>query len=88
MPDRNEDRSSRIYLFKSESNKGLRAFAADLDGSKLPSRHGPWSAIGSVAAHKDLPHGLPRAAVERALDGAGFQLWRLKPTEEESPTAE
>jgi hypothetical protein len=31
----------RIYIFKSETRKDLRAFAADLAGSRLPLNHGP-----------------------------------------------
>jgi hypothetical protein len=34
----------QIYIFKSETRKGLHAFAGDLMGSKLPQNHGPgWS---------------------------------------------
>ena len=38
----------RIYIFKSETRKDLRAFAGDLMGSKLPMNHGPWSVTGTV----------------------------------------
>jgi hypothetical protein len=31
----------QIYIFKSETRKGLHAFAGDLMGSKLPQNHGP-----------------------------------------------
>ena len=38
----------RIYIFKSETRGGLRAFAGDLMGSKLPQSHGPWTATGAI----------------------------------------
>ncbi len=57
----------RIYIFKSETRKELRAFAADLAGSRLPQNHGPWAP----------PHNFSRAAIEEAIDAEGFQLWRM-----------
>jgi hypothetical protein len=74
----------RIYVFKSDANKELRAFAGDLVGSKLPSQHGPWHATGAVASGKDLPHRMPREQIEKAIANAGFQLWRVKPKSEAS----
>jgi len=62
----------RIYVFKSETRKDLRAFAADLAGSKLPQNHGPWTATGAIG-----PHNFSRAAIEEAIDTEGFQLWRM-----------
>jgi hypothetical protein len=70
----------RIYIFRSEANSGLRAFAGDQAGTKLPDRFRPWHAVGVVAPDKDPPHRLPRDEIERAIDAQGFQLWRLKPT--------
>jgi hypothetical protein len=67
----------RIYIFKSETRKDLRAFAGDLDGSMLPESHGPWTATGTVAPEKSPPHNFSRDAIEKAIQGAGFQLWRL-----------
>ncbi len=67
----------RIYVFKSESRSGLRAFASDLIGSRLPSKHGPWHATGVIGPDKNPPHNLPREAIERAIEDAGFQLWRM-----------
>ena len=67
----------RIYIFKSESRKELRAFAGDLMGSKLPKQHGPWSVTGIVAPDRPPPHKFSRAAIEEAIGGEGFQLWRL-----------
>jgi hypothetical protein len=68
-----------IYIFKSEKKSELRAFAGDVQGSKLPGQFRPWHAIGVVSAGKALPHKLPRAAVEDAIAAQGFQLWRFKP---------
>jgi hypothetical protein len=44
----------RIFIFKSEADVRLRAFADD-HGSKLPAQFRPWSAIGSIAADGTLP---------------------------------
>jgi hypothetical protein len=68
----------RIFIFKSEADARLRAFAGDLDGSKLPAQFRPWRAIGSIAADGDPPHQLPRAQIEKAINDQGFQLWRMK----------
>jgi hypothetical protein len=66
-----------IYIFKSETTEGLRAFAGDPAGSKLPGNHGPWSATGVVAEKSAPPHKLSRELIERAIADRGFQLWRL-----------
>jgi hypothetical protein len=67
----------RIYIFKSEKTTDLRAFAGDVAGSKLPRNHGPWTATGVVAADRPPPHKLARDSIEKAIEGQGFQLWRL-----------
>jgi hypothetical protein len=67
----------RIYIFKSETRKELRAFAGDPAGSKLPQRHGPWTVTGVVRSERNPPHKFSRVAIERAINGEGFQLWRL-----------
>jgi hypothetical protein len=36
----------RIYIFKSDANKELRAFSDDPSGTKLPGRFRPWHAFG------------------------------------------
>ncbi len=77
----------RIYIFKSEVNEGLRAFASDPGGAKLPDQFRPWHAIGVVGPDKDPPHALPRKEIETAIDLQGFQLWRLKPIRREEPAA-
>ena len=68
----------RIYMFKSETQQKLQAFAGDLLGSQLPERHGPWTAIGAVGPDNAPPHNFSRAAIEKAIGSAGFQLWRLR----------
>lgn len=67
----------RIYIFKSETRKGLHAFAADPNGTRLPAQHGPWTTTGVVRPEKDPPHNFSRDAIEEAIDAEGFQLWRL-----------
>ena len=67
----------RLYIFKSEKTNDLRAFAAEPDGSKLPRNHGPWTVVGVVGEDKAPPHNFSRVAIEKAIDGNGFQLWRF-----------
>ena len=67
----------RIYIFKSEGGRGLRAFAGDPAGSKLPQQHGPWTVIGVVRPEVDPPHKFSRVSIEQAIGVDGFQLWRL-----------
>ena len=67
----------RIYIFKSETRKALHAFAGDLMGSKLPPQHGPWTATGVIGPDRAPPHNFSRDAIVEAIDGEGFQLWRL-----------
>ena len=71
----------RIYIFKSESQKELLAFAGDIDGDKLPKKHGPWTATGVIGPDKAPRHNLSRDAIEEAIEGDGFQLWRLRKKE-------
>ncbi|MCZ7659175.1 MAG: hypothetical protein M5U07_15585 [Xanthobacteraceae bacterium] len=68
----------RIYIFKSESQNGLRAFAADLAGTQLPGRHGPWTAVGIIGADRPPPHRFSRETIEAAISAEGFQLWRMR----------
>ena len=68
----------RIFVFKSDMNENLRAFAGDLLGSKLPTQFRPWHAIGTIAPDKDPPHKFSRKQIEEAINGQGFQLWRMK----------
>ena len=71
----------RIYIFKSEKTKDLRAFAGDVGGEKLPQNHAPWTATGVVAAGATPPHNLSRQTIETAIESSGFQLFRLKSAE-------
>ena len=75
----------RIYIFKSETSKELRAFAGDPMGSKLPQNHGPWTVTGVVGPHKAPPHNFSRDVIEEAIDVEGFQLWRLGKKMEPKP---
>jgi hypothetical protein len=68
----------RLFMFKSESNSELHAFAADSAGQPLPSRHGPWTAVGVVREDKDPPHKMSREAIEKSIADQGFQLYRIK----------
>jgi hypothetical protein len=72
----------RLYIFKSDAKSELRAFTADVSGSKLPPQFRPWHAIGVVRTDKDPPHGLSRETIESAIDTQGFQLWRMKSSQE------
>lgn len=68
----------RLFIFKSESSGGLRAFAGDSDIRLLPSQHGPWHAVGVVREDANPPHNLKRDVIEKAIGTHGFQLFRLK----------
>jgi hypothetical protein len=67
----------RIYIFKSETRKDLRAFAGDLAGSRLPQNHGPWTATGAIGPDSAPPYNFSRNAIQEGIDAEGFQLWRL-----------
>jgi hypothetical protein len=75
------DMQMRIYIFKSEANSSLMAFAGDIAGGPLPDKFRPWRAVGVIGADKDPPHNLPRGQIEAAIKSKGFQLWRLTPKE-------
>jgi len=67
----------RIFIFKSDTDPTLRAFAGDLAGLRLPTKFKPWRAVGAVAPDRDPPHGLSRDVIEAAIGAQGFQLFRL-----------
>ena len=69
----------RIFIFRSDAYRELRAFAGDREGSRLPPQHGPWRPIGVVRPEGDPPHNLSRGTIEAAIANAGFQLWRMRP---------
>ena len=68
----------RIFMFKSESNRTLRAFSGDPGGRQLPSKFGPWHAVGVIRPEVDPPHRLGRNVIEEAIANQGFQLYRMK----------
>jgi invasion protein IalB len=70
----------RLFMFKSEGNRGLLAFVADPGGAHLPSRHGPWTAVGVVREDKDPPCQLSREIIEKSIADQGFQLYKMKKT--------
>ncbi len=69
----------RLFIFKSEVNTGLRAFAGDAAGRKLPDQFSPWRQIGAVRPESAPPYNLSRDTIEEAISDHGFQLWRVKP---------
>jgi hypothetical protein len=70
----------RIFVFRSETNRELRAFAGDLAGFKLPSQFKPWRATGAIAPNREFPYKLSREAIEAEIRDRGYQLWRVKKT--------
>jgi len=70
----------KLYMFRSETKNELRAFCADVAGSRLPDQYGPWRATGVVASGRAPPHNLPRDEIEKSIGSQGFQLWRPKAT--------
>lgn len=69
----------RLFIFASNANTGLRAFAGDAAGRKLPDQFSPWRQIGAVRPESAPPYNLSRDTIEMAINTHGFQLWRLKP---------
>ena len=68
----------RLFMFKSESNGELRAFAVDPGGEQLPARHGPWTAVGVVREDSDPPYKMSRELIEKSMSDQGFQLYRIR----------
>lgn len=71
----------RLFIFESDANTGLglRAFAGDAAGRKLPDQFSPWRQIGAVRPESAPPYNLSRDTIETAIGDHGFQLWRVKP---------
>ncbi len=67
----------RIYVFKSETRKELRAFATDPRGDLLPRQHGPWTATGVIAEDRAPPYGFSRGDIENALDSSGLPTFAI-----------
>ena len=70
----------RLFMFKSEGNRALHAFAPDPGGEQLPARHGPWTAVGVVREDKDPPYRMSREVIEKAFADQGFQLYKINKT--------
>ena len=77
LPAADRGGTMRIFIFKSEASPELRAFAADLVGSRLPKQFSPWRAIGAIAPDRAPPYALSRGVIEQAIETNGFQLWRM-----------
>jgi hypothetical protein len=73
----------RIFIFKSDTSKGLQAFSDDQGGGKLPKQFRPWHAIGVVRPDAPPPHNLNRSVIEASIAKDGFQLWRMKKDEDD-----
>lgn len=76
----------RLFMFKADDH-GLRAFAGDEDGTRLPEQFAPWVADGVVEERGKLPHNIFRPTIESAVKDQGFQLWRMKKKEAEAEDA-
>jgi hypothetical protein len=70
--------AATLYIFRSDTNAEIYAFAATAKGEALPGKYAPWSMTGTVLPTRSLPHGLNRQAAEKGVADAGFQLWRMK----------
>jgi hypothetical protein len=68
----------RIFIFKSGADRELRAFAGDPGGQQLPSKFGPWHAVGVIAADRAPPFKVAREVIEKAINSNGFQMFRMK----------
>jgi hypothetical protein len=73
----NRGETMRIFIFKSEASPDLCAFGGDLAGLRLPQQFKPWRAVGAIAPGQDPPYKLSRDVIEAAINGRGFQLFRL-----------
>ncbi len=68
----------RLFIFRSDQNPALHAFAGGPESDTLPRQFAPWHAIGVVREDKDPPHNLDRGKIEKAIGAEGFQLFRVK----------
>lgn len=68
----------RLFMFKSNTRDELHAFAGDSGGQRLPTKFGPWRAVGVVRPDKEPPHNFSRDTIEQAITSEGFQLFRIK----------
>ena len=63
------------YVFESGSAPGLRGFADDASGAKLPSEDGPWVLAQRIAPDDEWSLGISRAVVATGIMENGFYLW-------------
>jgi hypothetical protein len=68
----------RMFIFKSQPNPTLHAFAAEQGGRQLPEQFGPWHAIGVVREDAAPPYNLSRETIEEGIANQGFALFRKK----------
>ena len=67
----------RIYIFKSERTKELRAFAGDAIGTKLPENHAPWTMRRqSHRQQQALPLALAKRGLARRAAASGMTRHR------------
>ena len=69
----------RIFIFKSEANRELGAFAHDPGGQELPSRFGPWHAVGVIRPDKKpAAQSQPRRHRKGHRQRGSFSSYRTK----------
>lgn len=62
------------YLFRSENDPQLQAFADDAAGSKLPAENGPWTLVRQVSGDENWTHTTTRDVVAAGVAANGFLL--------------
>jgi hypothetical protein len=66
----------RIYIFRSETRKELRAFAGDPAAASSRRSMVPGPLLG-LSHQREPPYKFSRDVIQEAIDAEGFQLWRL-----------
>jgi hypothetical protein len=56
----------RLFIFESDANTGLRAFAGDVAGRNLPDQFSPWRQLGAVASGNAPPYNLSPDTIEKS----------------------
>lgn len=75
------------YLFRSETDPQLQAFADDSAGSRLPAENGPWILVRLVSADEDWTHTTTRDVVAAGVATNGFLLIAGDATGEQSTSS-
>lgn len=70
--------SSNLFIFRSGPSPELSCFSASSDGSGLPQKLSPWTAVGVLRPDQVPPHGLSRVDIEAGVRSNGYQLWRSR----------